>query len=196
MSELVLVTENSYLEPLIQGRSGRLITDGREQVFGIIRNHHTFLPRDKAEHDFQYRQIIPYVMVCYHGEYLLLQRTNRQTETRLHNRYSLGIGGHINPVPEGNDKDIVMEGLRRELREEVSLEAPGDPRFVGIISDESNSVSRVHFGLFYELDVRRPGFRILEADKMTGRWCSLEELKRCYAGLETWSRIICDDYIL
>ena len=44
------------------------------------------------------RQIIPYVILRRGRHYFLLRRLKKQTETRLHEKLSLGVGGHINDV--------------------------------------------------------------------------------------------------
>ena len=40
-------------------------------------------------------------------------RRTQGAEARLHNRYTLGVGGHINPEDVGHNP--VLDGLRREL---------------------------------------------------------------------------------
>jgi len=60
-----------------------------------------FIERPRAEEDPTYRQIIPYALVRYRGRYLLMRRTQGGGEARLHNRYTLGVGGHINPGQPG-----------------------------------------------------------------------------------------------
>ena len=55
-----------------------------------------FRPRSEVEQDESVKQIIPYVCIRCGDSYVLLQRTNKQSEARLHNKFSLGIGGHIN----------------------------------------------------------------------------------------------------
>ncbi|MBI4682239.1 MAG: hypothetical protein HY757_03970 [Nitrospirae bacterium] len=71
-----------------------------------------------------------------------------------------------------------------------------DLNFIGIINDESNSVSKVHLGLLYELEVQSPEYRVLESEKMTAKWVSENELRDYYDGLETWSQIVYDQYIM
>jgi predicted NUDIX family phosphoesterase len=195
VSEKVLVLQNNLLISHIQACSSCLITGHQNQVFNKILENHIFLPRDEAEYDFKHKQIIPYVVIRYDNDYLLLQRTTNQAEKRLHNKYSLGIGGHINPVSSISEENIIIESLYRELNEEVRVSEHGSLRFIGIINDDSNSVSKVHLGLFYMLEVLSPEFEVLEKDKMTGRWIGQETLKEYYEKFETWSQIVCDDYI-
>lgn len=195
MSEEVLVLQNRHLDSYIQGRSGCLIKDNTDQLYTKILENHVFMLRGEAEYNFEHKQIIPYVVVHHKDKYLLLQRTSNQSEKRLHNKYSLGIGGHINPVSAMKYENIIIDSMYRELSEEVEVNDHGTLKFAGIINDESNSVSKVHLGLLYVLEVLSPEFEVLEKDKMTAEWVSEDELKDYYHKFETWSQIVYDEYI-
>lgn len=196
MSEKVLIIRNSLLQSHIHNMSGCLITEHKEQIFNNILDNQSFMPRADAEYDFEHKQVIPYVVICNRGNYLLLQRTTGQTEKRLHNKYSLGIGGHVNPSSLASEENIIITGLHRELNEEVSVGDPAALNFIGIINDESNSVSRVHLGLLYVLETLSSEYRVLETEKMTAQWVSGSDLGKYYDGMETWSQIVYDQYIM
>ena len=195
MSEEVLVVKRSLLEPFLAS-GDRLITEKTDIILnGILAEHH-FVPRSAAEYDFDLKQVIPYVVVRCRESFLLLRRTSNQTEKRLHNKYSLGIGGHINPsLPDDKGLNIIIKGLYRELNEEVRLTDPGRLSFKGIINDESSSVGKVHLGLFYVLDVESDGYSIRERDKMVGRWAGEEGIAEVHDQMETWSQIIFDGHL-
>jgi predicted NUDIX family phosphoesterase len=195
MSEEVLIIPNNLLQPHIQEGSGRLITEEKEWVFDKILNNQMFMVRNDAEYNFDHKQVIPYVVIRNGNNYLLLQRLSKQTEKRLHNKYSLGIGGHINPASSIQEDNIILNGLYRELNEEVAVGDASGLHFVGIINDERNDVSRVHLGLLYVLDVLSSEYRVLETEKMTATWVSEQELEKHYDALETWSQIVYDQYI-
>jgi predicted NUDIX family phosphoesterase len=195
VSEKVLIIHNSLLHGHIQTTSGCLITEQKDDIFNKILDNKSFMQRDKAEYDFQHKQVIPYVIIRHGVNYLLLKRSTGQTEKRLHNKYSLGIGGHINPASSINEDNIIIKGLYRELNEEVSVRDPGHLQFIGIINDESNSVSRVHLGLLYVLEVPSQDYEVLEKEKMTAQWVAESDIKQYYNGLETWSQIVYDQYI-
>jgi len=195
LSENVLVIQNSVLTAHIRSKSGCLIREQKEQIFNKILVNQGFMPRDDAEYNFEHKQVIPYVIIRNGNNYLLLKRLTGQTEKRLHNKYSLGIGGHINPDFSMPGDNIVIKGLYKELNEEVFVDDPAELNFIGIINDESNSVSKVHLGLLYELQAKSPGYSVLETGKMTAHWVTGDELKAVYDGLETWSQIVYDHYI-
>lgn len=195
MPEQVLIVQNNLISSHIQCGTGCLITEHKEQIFDKILKNQIFMPRDEAEYNFEHKQIIPYVIIRSNNNFLLLKRTTKQTEKRLHNKYSLGIGGHVNPGSSTDQVDTIMNGLQRELNEEIYLNDPGNLNFIGIINDESNSVSRVHLGLLYVLDVLSLKYQVRETELMTAQWVRGEELKEYYEGLETWSQIVYDQYI-
>src|ERR1051325_7734179 len=82
-----------------------------------------------------WRQIIPYVVIRHGDETFALTRTTKQTEAQLHHKVSLGIGGHINP---GHD---LVDGLQKELDEEVRIDGDYELQFVAVLNDESTEVS-------------------------------------------------------
>lgn len=149
-----------------------------------------FLERPQAEEDPTHRQIIPYALVRYQGRYFLMRRKGGG-EARLHNLYTLGVGGHINPQdlthPSTNP---VLDGLRRELLEEVGVRCyTAEP--VGLIVMSDTPVSRVHAGVVFVVQAQdEPG--VQEVEKLEGRLASLQEIEEVYGGLEGWSRVVAD----
>ena len=96
--EQVLVVNRAALEARLG--PGPFLSQNLETIRQFILDHHTFLPREQAEYDNTVRQIIPYVILRRGRHYFLLRRLKKQTETRLHEKLSLGVGGHINPTGE------------------------------------------------------------------------------------------------
>lgn len=147
-----------------------------------------FLERTQAEQDPTYRQVIPYALVRYLGQYFLMRRTQGGGEARLHNRYTLGVGGHINPEDIGQNP--LLAGLRRELREEVGVRQY-TARPVGFIIMADSPVSMVHAGVVFVVDSEDEP-QVVEADKLEGRLVGLEEIWVVYERLEGWSKVVVD----
>ena len=183
--EDVMVIQTADVQPLLRGS----LTPDAAPVMQLIERTHFFIDRPTAETSPQFRQIIPYVIVSCGDDVFVLQRTAKQTETRLHHKMSLGIGGHINP---GHS---VLEGLRKELEEEVSIADPYQLRFRAILNDESTEVGRVHLGVVYTLEASKREVTIRETEKMTGRWMARSELKPLRDSMETWSQIVLDQML-
>lgn len=188
--EEVLVVPRKELEKYIGFRTTDLIRDDTDAILDIILDEGLFLDRKIAESSPRYKQIIPYVLIRHGEAYYLLQRTEKQTEARLHHKLSIGIGGHINP-----DAPDLIEGLQKELEEEVDVEGDYDLTFVGILNDDSTDVGRVHLGAVYVLDTHTGSVEVRETDKMTGRWATRAELAAQREAMETWSQIVLDHFI-
>ena len=156
-----------------------------------IHQHAYFIDRPKAENDPQLKQIIPYVMVMHQGKIYTLYRQTTQTEKRLHNRYSIGVGGHINPVADGQIFGIIEKGLERELHEELCVNCDYDYELIGYINDDTDDVGKVHFGMVYSLVVKDDkAVSVAEKDMMVGQFMSLPALEKLYPSLESWSQLV------
>ncbi len=174
---------------LAQFFTAPLIRNDTDAILEIIARKHVFIDRATAEVSPQYKQIIPYVIIRCGDEYFVLERTAKQTETRLHHKKSLGIGGHINPGR------TLMEGLQQELDEEVAVDAKYELEFVGILNDDSTDVGKVHLGAVHVLDVDEKRVTVKETEKMSGGWMRRDALATVRDAMETWSQIVYDHLI-
>ncbi len=164
-----------------------LVREHLDEILDVINERHFFIDRPTAEISPQYKQIIPYVVIRHGDAWYLLQRTPKQTEARLHHKLSIGVGGHINP-----DTPELLDGLHKELEEEVDVAGDYDLTFAGILNDDTTDVGRVHLGAVFVLDAHDEHVRIRETEKMTGRWAQREELAANRDRMETWSQIVFD----
>jgi predicted NUDIX family phosphoesterase len=186
MTEQVMVVERDRIASLLVER-GLLRGEAADELYEVILDAHFFIDRPTAEVSPRYKQIIPYVVIRNAGSYYLLQRTANQTEARLHHKLSIGIGGHVNP-----DTPELMDGLHKELEEEVNVEGDYDLAFFGILNDDTTEVGSVHLGIVYVLDAAAPTVTVRETDKMIGRWADVAELTTLRERMETWSEIVFD----
>ncbi len=185
MTEQVMVVERATIAPYLVERG--LVTDHTDAILDAIADQHFFLDRPTAETSPQYKQIIPYVLIRRGGSWFLLQRTRQQTEARLHDKLSLGIGGHINP-----DTPDLIDGLQKELEEEVGVDGDYELTFAGILNDDTTEVGSVHLGAVFVLEVLSGDVVVRETDKMTGRWIATSELAPLRERMETWTEIVYD----
>jgi predicted NUDIX family phosphoesterase len=198
MEELVFAFPTDGLWKLITYKKKGLIKENGEVLKRIVQNG-LFLRRRELEEDPSFKQIIPYAIISNKDSFYLFRRKSGQTEKRLHNKFSLGVGGHMNPgdFMESKEKYLIDE-LKRELHEEVNL-LNGclieDIEFIGFINDDTIPVGRVHIGLLYNIHVSNKEVYINETDKMTAEWIDKSDLAEFYEGMETWTKIAFDFYI-
>lgn len=188
MTEQVMVVEREHIADYLVERG--LITEHTEMLLDTIYDRHFFIDRRTAEVSPQYKQIIPYVLIRRGRSWYLLQRTQKQTEARLHHKLSLGIGGHINP-----DTPDLIDGLQKELEEEVGVTGDYELTLIGILNDDTTDVGSVHLGAVFVLDLEQGDVEVRETEKMTGRWVAHEELAALREQMETWTQIVYDEYV-
>ena len=175
-------------------------TTGLDVYVERVRRHGFFKRRGDVEDDPSLKQIIPYLLVRRAGRYMLFRRTKAGGEARLHDLYSLGVGGHIARGDAGaSDEvvaDVVAAGLRRELEEELVVTGAWTTRLAGVLNDDDNPVGQVHFGLVHVVDVASGEVAVRETDRLTGRLADMGDIRNAYPQMETWSQLVVDAGIL
>ena len=155
---------------------------------GAVNAHGRYVDRPLAEDDPSLKQLIPYVVVRDGDRVFLMHRTDAGGDARLHGKASIGVGGHLNPVDEG--EDALLAGLRREWAEE--LVASWDPDFVlaGLLNDDSNPVGAVHLGVVFTVEAAGRSVDVREHDKLVGGFVEWTEVEAAWERLETWSQLV------
>jgi predicted NUDIX family phosphoesterase len=156
-----------------------------EPYLAAIAAHGTFRPREEVETDPSWKQAIPYLLLRDGESIYLMKRTKAGGDERLHDRYTIGIGGHVNP----EDGDL-FGGLRREWAEEIDADFTPDFQPLGVLNDDSNSVGAVHLGLVFAADAAGRTVTIRETDKLDGSFATLDEVAAVADKLETWSALL------
>jgi predicted NUDIX family phosphoesterase len=151
-----------------------------------------------VETDPEFKQLIPYMIFCHTdsaGNVSVFQyiRGKGMGESRLHQKRSIGIGGHIAAEDQTQrSSDVYREGMLRELHEEVILHTTFTERCIGLINDDSTEVGRVHLGIVHRLDVAEPNVVSNEPDLIESGFMPLDELRNCREQMESWSAISLD----
>lgn len=191
MDEKVLVVRKSIIDKLGQGHC--IIKIEEECFLSIINENAQFELRSQAESNYEYKQIIPYVVFFYKNQVFCTYRKTKQLESRLHNMLSIGIGGHIN---EGDlclqDDCFFQRGMNREINEEVLLPESIHPQFVGIINHNEVDVDSVHVGVCYFVDLLLCNLKVNEDEKMYGEFVDIPFLYNNRSKFEEWSKIVID----
>lgn len=199
--EFVFVVPRIELFPTSTPHGIRFFGEGfHETAFcQCVERHGFFVEREYAERTPSLKQVIPYTIVTRDHEVYLLQRTRGGGESRLHDKLSIGVGGHVNPVDlpgaeagERARRDPLPGATRREISEELCLEGTEEVRSFGILNDDTNPVGAVHVGLVQVLAVRG-SVAVRETDQLSGRFATAPELESMLAdgaNFETWSSLL------
>jgi len=157
--------------------------------------HTSYRPRAEVEADPGFKQLIPYVLFRHtdaDGRQTVFQYTRGcgQGEGRLHRKHSVGIGGHISSTDAACTNGCPYEeGMRRELDEEVAINAPYRSQCVGLINDDQTEVGSVHLGVVYLFDVEQPAVEPRESEIIECGFRPIDEVLADLDGFETWSQI-------
>ena len=109
----------------------------------------------------------------------------RQTQ-----RYSVGIGGHISDEDDGLfTKDVgYLEGMRRELREEVDVDDVKE-QAVALINDDSTEVGYVHFGVVHIVHVADEAVAGRRSGIVSPEFIPFSKAAEDLSQYESWSRL-------
>ena len=133
------------------------------------------------------KQVIPYLVLRDGESYFLMRRTRAGGDARLHDLWSIGVGGHLNPEDGG-----LAGGLVREWHEEVVADFVPKFDLIGLLNDDTTDVGSVHLGAVYAGDAEGRPVVIRETAKLEGRFAGVAETARVRDGMESWSRLVFD----
>lgn len=153
-----------------------------------INKHQSYIPRYQAEENAAFKQIIPYMIFEYNGTYFVMQRKKDASETRLANKYSLGIGGHMRKEDLAQGATI-FDWAKREFEEEVTFAGNIHIKPLGILNDDTNDVGKVHLGLVLFIHADNGNITIKDEHK-SGVLLTLEECIALMPSMESWSQLV------
>jgi predicted NUDIX family phosphoesterase len=166
--------------------SGFLPITNFEEYLKIINTHKEFLWRSEMELDPTYKQIIPYLIFNFEDKVFLMQRKETASESRLKNKYSLGIGGHIRQEDMGSND--IFDWAKREFAEEVHYAGNITIKPLGVINDESSPVGQVHLGFVFLLTGDSGSIKI-RSEMQDGTLLTIEECEHFFHSMENWSQL-------
>jgi len=175
-------------------------------------------PRPALENDTSFVQFIPYVLVRHGTRLLAYVREESGGEVRLHGKFSVGVGGHIDLPDVVTDETMIMEKGKevpinridvartlarsavREISEEINMDVPEDAvQWTHLIHVTTTSVDAVHLGFVAILDIDAAGIPALVFEECIGN-AQFEEITELAAGrvggrtaiAETWTGLVLD----
>jgi predicted NUDIX family phosphoesterase len=183
--ESVLVVPRDALMA-VPGWKG-VLCRGMEPYLDVIDRLGRFAPRAEMESDPRWKQVIPYLVLRDDEHFFLMRRTRAGTDARLHERYSIGIGGHLNP----GDADLTG-GLAREWAEELDAAFVPEFRLLGLLNDDETDVGRVHVGVVFVAEAMGRAVAIRETEKLEGRFAAPSDVAAVRDRMESWSQLVFD----
>lgn len=151
--------------------------------------HASYRPRPEMEQDPSFKQLIPYCIFQCDGQVFSYRRGTAQGEARLHAKRSVGVGGHVSTLDLDGEGTPYIEGMKREIEEEVFLQANWTERCVGLINDDESEVGKVHLGIVHVFDLDSTKVTPREKSMIDSGFASPAQLVSELDEFETWSQI-------
>jgi len=148
---------------------------GVDELLRVVADWGQFRPRSEVEHQPEWQQVIPHLVVRDNSRILTMRRLRAGSERRLRGQ--------------------VTAGCHREWREEVVCEQELSGRAVGLLKDDAGEVGRVHLGVLILVDPGTAEVKVRERDKLEGRMAEVDELRGYYLEMETWSQFVYDELL-
>jgi predicted NUDIX family phosphoesterase len=183
--ELVLVVPRALVIDTTGWHGVR--AEGVTERVAAIERAGEFRPRAAMETDPSWKQVIPYLVLRDGDRTFLMRRTRGGGDARLHDLWSIGIGGHVNPIDAG-----VAGGLAREWAEELVADFVPAFRPVGLLNDDTTDVGSVHLGVVCVAEAAGRPVAVRETHKLEGAFAPPAEVRAVYDAMETWSRLVID----
>ncbi len=187
---LVVKREVLFKDKYFQG----FLPAHEHDFISVILREYGYHPRGNLlENNEHLQQIIPYVWIVNPLEKRVFAyrraADDNYSEVRLRNKWSCGLGGHIERQDNGNP---IESAMMRELMEEVKMAAYPKPKIVGYLKDDRGEVEKVHFGVVAIAETH--GSVEKGDDEMAeGRFISVQEMEmlltRPDVDIEEWTRL-------
>jgi predicted NUDIX family phosphoesterase len=161
--------------------------DGVDGVLARAGEIGKYVLRAAAETDRSLKQIIPYLVLRDGDRIFLMKRTRAGGDARLHDRYTIGVGGHMNPGDAG-----ILGGLAREWQEEMAAAFLPEFEFIGLLNDDTVDVGVHHLGIVYVADASGRPVSVRETHKLSGSFEPIDAVMAVYDLMETWSQLVLD----
>ena len=183
--EQVLVVPRALALP--DGSFRGVMRVGLAPLLATIESAGEYRLRPEMERDPSFKQLIPYLVLRDGPRWFLMRRTRAGADARLHERFSIGVGGHLNPGDGG-----LADGLAREWREEIDAAFTPEFRYVGLLNDDESDVGSVHLGVVYVADAAGRPVAVRETDKLSGSFVQAGDVEAVRDRLESWSALAFD----
>ena len=170
-------------------------------LFDAAQSDMTWLPRQEAEHSYDYVQPIPCALVLGERSGYHVFRRVKGGRADLSARLTLVVGGHIESEPDVHEfRELLSATLEREIDEELNVTRQHSTKPVGVVIDQSSLDSSRHIGIVHEVvvggAVKPVAYEEFAASSTyAGRLCEPAEIASLSSSLDPWSSIIFSEFV-
>lgn len=196
MDEIIVVVEREKLFDNEKLAFQGLLTDDvfLEAIGSNMEENIQTMRRGDAEENNKFKQPIPYGIIKRGNEIFVYKRLSGGGETRLHEKTSIGVGGHMNDIEDCLSlQHLIAENLLREITEEIEIKSDScDLEVIGLINDDLDEVGEVHIGVLSVIHIPEgTEVKVKETDQLEGYFLTVEQLNspKHFETLENWSKI-------
>jgi predicted NUDIX family phosphoesterase len=196
LDESMCVLHRSKLAIQLPNRSFIFDRKIAEQFIHSIDSSAEFMPRSKAEQDENYLIPIPCAVVMFQKKLLILRR--KEEGHVLHDTYAIWAGGHV-MESDSDHQNIILNCLRRELREELHIQGGYELQLAGIVRTDQDERCSRHIGIVYtarlhndcvSLASGQKEFRMKRGTSVSGTLIDIDTLKDFFVKMGDWSKFI------
>ncbi|MEP7104158.1 MAG: hypothetical protein ABI721_05635 [Candidatus Dojkabacteria bacterium] len=193
MDREILCIKSNLLEGLFSGKD--FVYNEKINILDKINKRTEYLRRGPLENDSHYRQIIPYTILINGKDVFVYRRSNKvenYSETRLYEKYSLGVGGHTEKTKLKNVENILVNNAIREIKEETSVRInSGKLKLFGYIK-LNYDVHKYHLSICYLAQTKSKNVKFRDKEITNGEYLNIDEIIRLSkkVDMEDWSKIL------
>jgi predicted NUDIX family phosphoesterase len=201
----ILVVRRDTLFP--KGVFEGFIPVEKDNLLPLIKQKAEYQIRDPAlEKNPVFKQLIPYIIVVNPQNKTVFGYKRFKNipgvihETRLHNKFSIGLGGHID---KSETKDLIQDSMMREFQEEVKMDNYPMPKIIGFINSEATEVDQMHFAMAAIAETTEPIGKRENEEVVEEKFYTLAEIDAVMLDasiqMDTWTRVVwpaVKDYLL
>lgn len=191
---LVIPRKTLFKDEAIEG----FVPIEQKNLLPLLLKSSEYQVRDETlEKNPAFKQIIPYIIVVNTRNHTVFgyKRFKKYAglhETRLHNKFSLGLGGHIDEVK--TSENLIVESMMREFTEEVKMNTYPTPKIIGFINSELSEVDRMHFAIVAIAETTENIDKRENEEVAEEKFYTIHEVDQIMQNeniqMDTWTRIV------
>ncbi len=201
----MMSTKESFVEILVIKRAALFadkVFEGfvpieKNNLLPLLKEHSEYQIRDPTlEKNIVFKQIIPYIIVVNPKDrtvfgYKRFKHHPGMHELRLHDKFSIGLGGHID---KKDTTDLISDSMMREFVEEVKMDTYPIPKIVGFINSELTEVDRMHFAIAAVAETTEEIGKREHEEVVEEKFYSIEAIDAIMQDetiqMDTWTRVV------